>query len=962
MPRDLFNIYGIILVLSCLGCHLENVAPCQNQLLVPEGLKAELWAESPMFYNPTALDVDSRGRIWVTEAVNYRNFKDRGPNVLSHPEGDRVIILEDTDGDGKADQSRVFVQDSDLQSPVGIAVIGNQVIVSSAPHLIIYTDEDGDDVPDHKEILLTGFGGYDHDHSLHSVVAGPDGLWYVNTGNAGPHIVTDRSGWTLRSGSVYNGGTPYNNTNQPGLVSDDGRVWTGGLALKMNSDGTGLRVVAHNFRNAYELTVDSYRDIWQNDNDDEVSACRTTWVMENGNAGFFSADGSRTWRADKRPDQNIFTAHWHQDDPGVMPAGDNTGAGAPTGMVRYESSLLGPEYLGMLLSADAGRNEVFGYRPRLQGAGFDLSDRIRFASSVRETTKNYRWSAVDQDTTKWFRPSDVAVGTDGAIYIADWYDPIVGGHAMHDSTGYGRIYRISPADQSLTCPQLDFSDVEDQIEAFLNPAIHVRHTAFNILKSQGEAIIDRVKKIVSQSSNPFHQARAIWLLANLGITGQREVITLLDHHQREIRLVAFRALRQTTEENLWLEQAARMARDEDAAIRREVALSLRDIPLDHCQSILMELIRGYDGEDRWYLEALGTASEGKESELYRILKQKAGPDPVTWSVSMANLAWRLHPLEAASDLEARASSEILTIDQRILALTALAFIPHEGAASSMLRIAEREKQGRVFDMAQYWLQHRSSNDWAGFYLVPERDNEIDPQIQNRRKELLASEPGSLERYECMRSLSKDPQGGRIMIELAASNWLSTEEKDEVSTWIFANPDPMVRILAEEFFEIPEEKAGYQITDIIPLKGDKISGRQKFDQACATCHAYGNRGAQIGPELSGIAAKMDRRTLLDAILYPDADIVFGYEPWKITLQDGSQHIGFIQGEGDYLLLRTASGSLLQLPASDISGKEKMQSLMPDPVVLGLGHQDVADIVQFLLDGEIPIRDEIGHALE
>src|SRR5690606_39856276 len=109
---------------------------------------------------------------------------------------------------------------------------------------------------------------------------------------------------------------------------------------------------AHNFRNAYELALDSYGNMWQNDNDDEVASCRVTWLMETGNAGFFSQDGSRSWRADQRPGQDIFTAHWHQEDPGVLPAGDKTGPGAPTGFAVYEGDELGPAFRGMLLSAD----------------------------------------------------------------------------------------------------------------------------------------------------------------------------------------------------------------------------------------------------------------------------------------------------------------------------------------------------------------------------------------------------------------------------------------------------------------------------------------------------------------------------------------------------------------------------------------------------------------------------------
>ena len=139
-------------------------------LYLPDDLEATLWAESPLFYNPTNMDVDSKGRIWITD-VNYRNFNNDSTQFLHHEAGDRVMILVDSNGDGKADTSKVFVQDRDLVSPLGIAVIGNKVIVSCSPNLIIYTDEDGDDKPDKKEIFLTGFGGKDHYHSLHAVYA-----------------------------------------------------------------------------------------------------------------------------------------------------------------------------------------------------------------------------------------------------------------------------------------------------------------------------------------------------------------------------------------------------------------------------------------------------------------------------------------------------------------------------------------------------------------------------------------------------------------------------------------------------------------------------------------------------------------------------------------------------------------------------------------------------------------------
>ena len=112
------------------------------KLYLPDDLEVTLWAESPMFYNPTNMDVDLKGRIWVTEAVNYRNFNNDSTRFRHHQKGDRVMILEDTDQDGKADQSKVFVEDPDLVSPLGIAVMGKYILVSCSPNLILYTGDD----------------------------------------------------------------------------------------------------------------------------------------------------------------------------------------------------------------------------------------------------------------------------------------------------------------------------------------------------------------------------------------------------------------------------------------------------------------------------------------------------------------------------------------------------------------------------------------------------------------------------------------------------------------------------------------------------------------------------------------------------------------------------------------------------------------------------------------------------
>ena len=274
---------------------------------LPEGLEVTLWASSPLLHNPTNIDIDKDGRIWVAEGVRYRSHHAR------QPEGDRIVVLQDKDGDGKAESTHTFVQEPALIAPLGVSVIDNKVIVAQPPDMIVYTDVDRnlrfDPAVDKREVLLTGFQGVNHDHSLHSVTVGPDGKWVWNAGNTGA-MFTDKSGKTFRIFSAYRPGPvgPFKFPHDPALYagkpSDDGHVYIGGFTVRMNPDGTNAEIIGHNYRNSYEQSMTSLGDIFQNDNDDPP-ACRVSWVMEYANFGFSSNDGQRSWQADRRPGQTV---------------------------------------------------------------------------------------------------------------------------------------------------------------------------------------------------------------------------------------------------------------------------------------------------------------------------------------------------------------------------------------------------------------------------------------------------------------------------------------------------------------------------------------------------------------------------------------------------------------------------------------------------------------------------------
>jgi putative membrane-bound dehydrogenase-like protein len=876
--------------------------PGQNPRFIPPALfetidpslEVTVWATTPFLYNPTNIDIDHHGRLWVAEGVNYRGRQG------TRPAGDRITVLEDMDGDGKCDSSHTFVQEPGLIAPLGVAVVDNVVYVSQPPDLLAYTDVDRDlrfdPAIDKREVLLTGFNAVNHDHGLHSLNVGPDGKFYFNNGNCGA-VFTDKSGKTFYMGGTYGerGGPkwPADHLSTTGKTSDDGHVWTSGFAVRMDPDGSNVEIVSHGLRNSYEQTLTSYGDMFQNDNDDP-RACRTTFALEYGCAGYFTRDGKQRNKMVKRPGQDYASVHWRQADPGTMDAGDVYGGGAPTGITFYENGALDPKWSGLLLSCEAARNTILGYQPTPMAGTFKL-ERFHFlTSNPGQDFQGADFAGPPEQRTgvspMHFRPSDVTIGPDGAIYFSDWFDPQIGASSHLDDSFSGTIYRIAPREFESNIPTFDLETTEGQITALRSPAIHTRYLGFRALRAQGTAAYPAVVKLLDDE-NPWIAARAVWLLPYLGEQGLDDCIALLEHEASQFRIVAYRALRRAGHDIV--PHAHRLSMDSSPQVRREIALSLRDVPAERSTDIFVELAKLCDTTDKNSLEAIGLGAANQESVIWTAIKEAFHPSsPAEWTDHFARLTWRLWGAASVEDLKARALDRTLTHEQRKFATESIGFIDDARAAHTMLELAA--DRSPVKGDAVAWLMRNLPGEWGKHDIAKGlKENDI-----------------------------YDPEA------------------------VIVIPSPLPAAPADA--ETPT------VTEILKLQGDAYRGERTTTTRCVLCHKINGTGADYGPDLKGWGSTQEREAIIRAIAEPSAGIAHGFDGTEVILKDGGiiHGIGFNNTElwmKDALpLVVQSAGGLTQLIPKDRIEKKRTikRSLMYEPSTLGLTAQDIADIAAWL----------------
>ncbi|MBA4188205.1 MAG: hypothetical protein C0467_09340 [Planctomycetaceae bacterium] len=710
-------------------------------LKVADGFQVELFAAEPMLINPTSIDVDQKGRVWVAEAVNYRR-KGFGRPII-RKEGDRIQVLVDTKGEGKATEAVTFYQGEDLYGPLGVCVApyadgkGQRVFVCQSPDILVFEDKDGDlkaDGPPKK--FLTGIGGFDHDHGVHGINIGPDGKLYFTIGDSGPNGLQSAD----KKGPIWKSNT---------TDCQKGTVW------RVDQDGTNLELIAHNFRNNYECCVDSFGEVWLSDNDDDGNQqTRICFVMPGGNYGYGPRGAGQT--------------HWHEEQPGIVHKTLRTGFGSPTGITFYEGTMFEKKYRGSLLHCDAGPREVRWFHRKPKGAGYELEKELLLTSS-----------------DNWFRPSDVCIAPDGSIFVADWYDRGVGGHGMGDPTD-GRIYRITPkGHKGYTIPEVKLDDAKGVLAALGSPNQATRAAAFAALGNlKPENTLALLIETMEKGSDPNVVARMALYAPQLAGSLSPKLIprSKLIISPAQLAMKSTNSQLQAVGPRIWQTYNRILQADKDehrgspfagtfsarnveeivalpVELRREMLLWLRLLEVnDDTKSLIYALAKKYYGQDIFYRAALNIACGTDPARRDAILADfdKHFPE---WDDKTADLVWELRPKSVLPRLGKLLGDAKLTAPQKARIIDIIASNDDPSAGQSMLEVlksdAAPEVKARAIDSLKLFLPTK----WKGLQAGKELASAIDELLKDAKTQATALQLiaaiGSADRVAVVAALAAD---------------------------------------------------------------------------------------------------------------------------------------------------------------------------------------------------------------
>ncbi len=944
----------------------------RKTFVLPDGFEVNLWAADPLLAKPIQMNFDSKGRLWVAASEVYPQIK---PGQKAD---DKILILEDTDGDGKADKTTVFADGLLIPTAVEPDQLGGCFAADSTELVHFSSPDPKTGKATKKRIVLSGFGTEDTHHILHTFRTGPDCNLYMSQSiYIHSHIETPHGVRRLNAGGIW----------------------------QFRPETERLEVFARGW-------VNSWGTAWNK------------WGTT------FATDGAGGEGINYVVPGAAYTTA--RDVARILP-GLNPGSPKYCGLEVASGRHLPDDWQQNLITNDFRGHRVCRYVVQEDGSGFA-------AKEQKEVIKS---------THPAFRPIDVKMGPDGAIYIADWYNPIIQHGEVdfrderRDKT-HGRIWRVTAKGRPLVPkPKISGATVDELLELLKAPEDWTRSHARRELKARGEKeVLPKLRDWAVQQTDEHAVLEALWVQEALGAIKSRVFLQSLRAKDHGVRASAYRVFGEWfgwQTDPLSVASRIEMATDDHPRVRLEAVRALAKLP-GSAEAIAAALDKP---TDRWLDYAIWLSlRETKDQWLPGV---KAGtfdfggdPKKLVFALQAAGESDVTKPLLKI------ASNEKLPPSQRQTAWLTLAKVGGAAELSDVFQLGSfgsTEYEVEVLNALEQSLRNRRVGTidikrWGGLYDLGHHESAairhpvyrlmglikaddyrgfLEPRITNPKYDLadhqvaceglvLMGGKKSIEFFDKLSAKDQKPEFRRLaaisMASLDASaaakiaaELLGVEKSAPDAEPLFAafvgrkgGAAALAKALADTKLSADVAKVGVRVarTSAAPdqklidaltraggltepkrtltkaeldqmvadvkAKGDPARGEQVYRRAemnCLKCHGVAGAGGQVGPDMTSIGASAQVDYLIESMLNPNAKIKEGYNSFLVNTDDGRSFSGIkVRETPAEIVFRDAEDREITVRKADKPDIKPGKSLMPEGLTDPLTHQEFLDLVRFL----------------
>ncbi len=911
-------------------------------LHLPPGFEVQLFAAEPQINKPINLAFDAKGRLWVSSTVEYPYAADK--KRWSDPQGTRVQdsrdaikILEDTDGDGRADKVTVFADA--LNIPTGVLPWHKPehqagCIAFSIPNIWYFADTDGDDRADLREVLF-GPLGYEKDtHGMcSSFRLGLDGWVYATHGFNNTTTFTispKRSDRSVRS-----------DPSQP-LELHSGNVF------RFKPDGSKVELWTSGQVNPFGLAWDRFGNLYSAD-------CHSSPVYQLIRGACYPSFGKPHDGLGFAP---VMCQHTH-------------GSTGICGIVYLDGGVWGPEWDDHILLGNCVTSRV-------------NHDHVTFTGSTPKANEQPDFITSDDP---WFRPVDLQLGPDNALYIADFYNKIIGhyevplDHKGRDKTS-GRIWRVVKKTGTTKREPITSTDLNDWRKALESSSPNTQRAI--LAKILDSPKLEALPLLLQNTAKAPSSDPNLVLAYRIALRDHLKLPTAFTNiEQTHLTLVteiatavptadaaSFLLQRLQTGHTITPAILTHIARHGDSALLSKAIALAKQAPLQNSTTPLPLLTALHDG-----LSERGTPpppellswAQDLAKQLLDAVSQKPAP---AWT-STGNAKWSLQPRKLAEGGE----------------VTVLQSMAKGGGDEEKLTGTLKSKTFDAPAKLALWL-----NGHRGFPTAKPHDKNLVRVVEaeTNRELARAYPPRHNDGRRTEFDLSKHT-GKRVRLEIIdgddgkAYAWLgltriepavvsvndfqsedSTREslktlatmlqhsapaalREKLATYLPPRPAPPPLPVSPEQRKQLDTLIAARAAAFAKAKPDLETGANVFKMNCAACHQIQGEGGLIGPQLDGIGTRGPER-LCEDILDPNRNVDAHFHLHTFTLKDGTTFAGFLKAElGEIKLLVDATGKEHRLSKKDITKSEVTpMSLMPPTFGQTMDEATFHDLLGYLLN--------------